>query len=138
MEARSIYELAGGDPPFRALVDAFYRHVEATPILRPMFPADLSEGKEWQFLFITQYFGGPSRYIEQRGHPRLRMRHGPFVIGPAEADAWLHCMLTAMDEVGFSPDVDAVMRTYFTSTARFMINSDPGDQRIALAATPKP
>lgn len=138
MEAHSIYQLAGGDAPFRALVDTFYRNVEATPILRSMFPADLSEGKEWQFLFITQYFGGPARYIEQRGHPRLRMRHGPFVIGIIEADAWLQCMLSAMDEVGFAPDVDAAMRTYFTSTARFMINSDPGDQRIALAATPKP
>ena len=138
MEARSIYEIAGGDAPFKALVDTFYRNVEATPILRPMFPEDLSEGKEWQFLFITQYFGGPTRYIEQRGHPRLRMRHGPFVIGVAEADAWLQCMLSAMDEVGFAPDVDAAMRTYFTSTARFMINSNPGDQRISLAANPNP
>ncbi|MFM2032259.1 MAG: hypothetical protein RLZZ297_1024 [Chloroflexota bacterium] len=136
MTTRTVYEAAGGDAPFRKLVDIFYRNVEATPILRPMFPADLAEGKEYQFLFITQYFGGPARYIEQRGHPRLRMRHGPFVIGRAEADAWLQCMLSAMDEVGFDPAVDAVMRQYFTSTATFMINSEPGDHRIALGSDP--
>ncbi len=136
MHPHSIYDLAGGDAPFRQLVDVFYRNVEATPILRPMFPANLAAGKEWQFLFLTQYFGGPTRYIEQRGHPRLRMRHGPFVIGQKEADAWLHCMLTAMDEVGFAADVDVAMRTYFTSTARFMINSDDDSHRIALGSNP--
>ena len=77
-DTRSIYERAGGDAPFRQLVDVFYRNVVADPLLRPMFPEDLEPGKEWQFLFITQYFGGPTRYIEQRGHPRLRLRHlGP-------------------------------------------------------------
>jgi hemoglobin len=136
MDARSIYERAGGDAPFRLLVDIFYRNVEATPLLRPMFPADLAAGKEWQFLFITQYFGGPTRYIEQRGHPRLRMRHGPFVIGQAESDAWLECMLSAMDDVGFAPDIDEAMRTYFASTARFMINSDTDSHRISLGANP--
>ena len=69
---RTLYDQAGGDAPFRQLVDIFYRNVEANAVLRPLFPADLAAGKEWQFLFITQYFGGPTRYHEQRGHPRLR------------------------------------------------------------------
>ena len=134
MTTRTVYEAVGGDEPFRRLVDIFYRNVEANPLLRPMFPEDMTEGKEYQFLFITQYFGGPERYQAQRGHPRSRMRQGPFVIGRAEADAWLACMLAAMDEVGFPPAVDPIMRQYFASTATFMINSTPGDNRIVLGA----
>lgn len=133
---RSLYEQAGGDEPFRRLVDIFYRNVEADPVLRPLFPADLAAGKEHQFLFITQYFGGPNRYNEQRGHPRLRMRHMPFVIGVAERDAWVKCMLDAIAEVGFAPDIAAAMRTYFEGTATFMMNSAPGDHRIALSTDP--
>ena len=121
-DTRTIYERAGGDAPFRQLVDVFYRNVVADPLLRPMFPADLEPGKEWQFLFITQYFGGPTRYIEQRGHPRLRMRHMPFAIGPAERDAWVRCMCDAIAEVGFAPDIAAALQTYFEGTATFMMN----------------
>ena len=129
---RTLYDQAGGDEPFRQLVEIFYRNVEANPVLRPLFPADLTSGKEWQFLFITQYFGGPQRYHEQRGHPRLRMRHMPFTIGLVERDAWVSCMLAAIEEVGFSPDIAAAMRTYFEGTAQFMMNQAPpdGDLRI--------
>jgi hemoglobin len=118
----SIYELAGGDETFRHLVDAFYRRVEADPILRPIFPESLEEGKEWQFLFLTQYFGGPARYIEQRGHPRLRMRHFPFAIDQRAADAWLGHMLAAIDEVRIEEPARSAMREYFQRAAPFMIN----------------
>lgn len=118
----SIYDLLGSDAPFRRLVDAFYRRVEADPVLRPMFPDDLEAGKEWQFLFLTQYFGGPARYIEQRGHPRLRMRHFPFAIDQRAADAWLGHMLAAIDEAEISEPARSGMREYFERAAPFMIN----------------
>jgi hemoglobin len=121
----TIYELLGGDEPFRRLVDAFYRRVEADPILRPMFPENLDEGREWQFLFLTQYFGGPARYIEQRGHPRLRMRHFPFAIDQQAADAWLGHMLAAIDETGIEEPARSAMREYFERAAPFMINRYP-------------
>jgi hemoglobin len=126
-DMRTIYERAGGDEPFRHLVEVFYRNIAADPTLRGMFPADLEPGKEWQFLFITQYFGGPTRYIEQRGHPRLRMRHMPFAIGQAERDAWVRCMLNAIDEVGFEADIADALRHYFEGTATFMMNRADGD-----------
>ncbi|NWG19659.1 MAG: globin [Chloroflexi bacterium] len=126
----TIYELAGGDEPFRRLVDAFYARIERDPLLRPMFPADLEPGKLHQFLFITQYFGGPPRYTELRGHPRLRARHLPFVIGQAERDAWAGHMRAAIDEAGFSGEVRQALLNYFERTATFMINADP--QRLDL------
>jgi hemoglobin len=122
----SIYELAGGDAPFRELVNRFYARVERDPRLRPMFPADLEPGKEGQFLFITQYFGGPPRYNQQRGHPRLRMRHAPFPIDQAARDAWLGHMLAAVDEVGFAEPVRGALRDYFERAATFMINQQRG------------
>lgn len=122
----TIYELAGGDTPFRALVERFYARIERDPLLRPMFPADLEPGKQGQFLFITQYFGGPARYNQQRGHPRLRMRHGPFSIGQAERDAWVAHMLAAIDEVGFAEPVRSALREYFERAGTFLINRQPG------------
>ena len=119
---RTIYDLAGGDAPFRELVDRFYARVERDPLLRSLFPADLEPGKEGQFLFITQYFGGPARYNQQRGHPRLRMRHAPFVIDQAARDAWAGHMLAAIDEVGFDEPVRGALREYFERAATFMIN----------------
>jgi len=120
-----IYDLVGGDQPFRRLVDAFYARVERDPILRPMFPADLGPGKEYQFLFITQYFGGPARYNELRGHPRLRARHLPFPIGQTERDAWVGHMLAAVDEAGFTGDARQALIDYFERAANFMMNTAP-------------
>ncbi len=124
-QARSLYESIGGDETFRRLVDAFYRHIEAEPFLRALFPADMTLGKEGQFLFLTQYFGGPQRYTEQRGRPFLRMRHMPFAIGEPERDAWVGHMLAAIDEVGIPEPYRAVMREYFERGATFMINQVP-------------
>lgn len=126
-ERLNIYELVGGDEPFRRLVDAFYARIEQDALLRPMFPVDLEPGKEGQFLFLTQYFGGPMRYNETRGHPRLRMRHAPFPIGQQERDAWLGHMLAAVDEVGFPPPARAALREYFERAATFLINRDAPD-----------
>jgi hemoglobin len=128
----NIYELAGGDEPFRRLVDSFYARVERDPLLRPLFPANLEPGKERQFLFITQYFGGPARYSQLRGHPRLRMRHAPFAIGQAERDAWAGHMLAAIDEAGFVEPARGALRDYFERAATFLINTQaaPGIELI--------
>lgn len=122
MQPQNIYELVGGEPTFRRLVDCFYDRIAQDPLLRPMFPADLEPGKERQFLFLVQYFGGPSEYNRQRGHPRLRMRHAPFPIGQPERDAWLAHMLAAIDEVGIGEPARGAMRSYFENAASAMIN----------------
>jgi len=93
----SVYQRVGGDPVFERIVEEFYARVAADPVLRPMFPEDLTEGKRWQFLFLTQFFGGPARYAVERGHPRLRMRHSPFPIDQQARDHWLSHMLAAID-----------------------------------------
>jgi hemoglobin len=121
-EAAGIYGQVGGDAAFRRLVDTFYTKVEQDPVLRPLFPDDLGPGKERQFLFLTQFFGGPPRYNEQRGHPRLRARHLPFPIGAREAEAWLGHMHDAIDETGIAEPARTQMRNYFAYTARFLIN----------------
>jgi hemoglobin len=121
-EAKTLYEQIGGDETFHKLVDAFYARVEQDPILRPLFPENLAEGKQHQFLFLTQYWGGPPRYAEQRGHPRLRMRHFPFAIGQRERDAWYGHMIAAIDEVGIPEPARSTMIEYFDRAATFMIN----------------
>lgn len=121
-EQTTLYERVGGDATFRRLVDAFYRRVEADPLLRPLFPDDLEPGKERQFLFLTQYWGGPDRYNAQRGHPRLRMRHAHVAIGQAERDAWLAAMVAAIDEVGIAGPDRAQLIAYFERSATFLIN----------------
>lgn len=124
-EQLTVFEQAGGAPAFRRLVEAFYARVERDPLLRPLFPADLEPGKEHQYLFLVQYFGGPAAYAERRGHPRLRLRHAPFPIGPAERDAWLAHMLAALDEVAIPEPARSAMRAYFELAAPAMMNQVP-------------
>ena len=120
---RSVYELAGGEPTFRLLVSRFYAGVAADPILRVVYPEeDLSGATERLTLFLIQYWGGPSTYSEQRGHPRLRMRHQPFAIGPRERDAWLGHMTAAVDSLDLAPQVRAAMLDYFETASTAMIN----------------
>lgn len=120
----NVYEFVGGEPTFRRLVDAFYARVEADTFLRPLFPADLEDGKRGQYLFLMQFFGGPTQYAAERGHPRLRMRHAPFPIGREARDHWLGHMLAAMDEVGIDEPARGVMHEYFERASLFMINVD--------------
>ncbi len=121
-EQQTLYERVGGDETFRRLVDAFYARIERDPLLRPMFPDDLEAGKEHQFLFLTQYWGGPARYNAQRGHPRLRARHLPFPIGQAERDAWVAHMIAAVDEAGIGEPDRSMLVAYFERSASFLIN----------------
>ena len=120
----TVYEVVGGEPTFRRLVDAFYARVEADPVLRPMFPADMEEGKRAQYLFLMQFFGGPTDYAAERGHPRLRMRHAPFPIGREAREHWLAHMLAAVDEVGIEEPARTTMRDYFERASLHMINVD--------------
>jgi hemoglobin len=137
MEEKAIYELVGGDPTFQRLVDIFYARVEQDAVLRPMFPEDLESGKQWQFLFLTQYFGGPARYQEQRGHPRLRMRHSPFPINQVARDHWLQHMLDAIDEVGIAEPARTEMRNYFERGSTFMINAESAADNLMHWQSPK-
>jgi hemoglobin len=124
----SFYDAVGGEPTFRKLVDEFYAGVAADPVLRPLYPeADLAPAAERLRLFLIQYWGGPTTYSERRGHPRLRMRHAPFRVGPAERDAWLGHMRTAVDSLGLDPEHEATLWQYLERAAFFMVNTMDGD-----------
>ena len=119
----SMYERVGGLPFFTALVDRFYVGVAADPVLRPLYPDDLAESREHLALFLAQYWGGPPAYSERRGHPRLRMRHAPFVIGRLERDAWFRHMSEALREGGLPADEEAEMLAYFEMAANQLMNA---------------
>ena len=120
---RSVYELAGGEPAFRLLVERFYARVAEDPLLRSVYPdEDLSGATERLTLFLIQYWGGPSTYSELRGHPRLRLRHQPFAIGRAERDAWLGHMTAAVESLELAPEVRRALLNYFDTASTAMIN----------------
>jgi len=123
----TLSERVGGEPFFVDLVNRFYLGVAGDPLLRPMYPDDLNESSRHLALFLLQYWGGPGTYSEERGHPRLRMRHVPFVIGPAERDAWLRHMLAALLELEASSRIttaDALeFREYLEMAANSLINT---------------
>jgi hemoglobin len=122
--AGSFYDLVGGEPTFRKLVAEFYAGVATDPLLRPIYPEeDLGPATERLTLFLIQYWGGPHTYSQRRGHPRLRMRHAPFKVGPAERDAWLGHMRRALDTLQLPAEQDARLWDYFTNAAQFMVNS---------------
>ena len=111
-------------PFFEQLVDAFYRRVADDDVLLPLYrdAPDLSGARERLTLFLAQYWGGPSTYSERRGHPRLRMRHMPFHVGPVQRDRWLTLMAAAVDEVCPDPDVARELMEYFVPTAEHLRN----------------
>ena len=120
----TFYDAVGGEPTFHKLVDEFYAGVATDPVLRPLYPdEDLRPAADRLRMFLVQYWGGPGTYSEQRGHPRLRMRHAPFRVGPRERDAWLHHMRRALDTVGLPPEQDAVLWDYLHRAAMFMVNT---------------
>jgi hemoglobin len=124
-KAHSLFERAGGTPFFEALVERFYGGVASDPVLRAVYPeADLAPAQRWLTLFLIQYWGGPRTYDAERGHPRLRMRHGPFAIGPAERDRWLVHMRAAVAHQAPSQDVANELDRYFSMAAEAMRNRD--------------
>jgi len=120
----NVYEAAGGAETFKRLVERFYARVAEDALLRPIYPEeDLSSATERLTLFLIQYWGGPSTYNEQRGHPRLRLRHQPFAIGQAERDAWLGHMTAAVDSLALAPALRKALLDYFETASTAMINS---------------
>jgi len=121
-EPNSLYARVGGDAFFFALIERFYAGVERDPVLRPLYPADLEAPKRRLALFLIQYWGGPSTYSAERGHPRLRMRHIRFAIGQRERAAWLEHMRGAVDTSDAQPRERQALMDYFTSAATSLLN----------------
>lgn len=119
----TVFEVVGGQPFFDALVERFAARVEADPTLRPIYPDDLAPGMRSLARFLGQYWGGPADYSAEKGHPRLRMRHAPFVITSRERDAWLAAMLAALAAVDAAETAREMMREYFVTASTAMINS---------------
>jgi len=119
----SLYKEMGGHKTFEQLVSHFYALVSVDPVLRPMYPDDDMKGAaERLMMFLEQYWGGPSTYSEQRGHPRLRMRHAGFHIGEQERDVWLQHMKSAVEDLDMKPDLKEQLWDYLVMAANSMVN----------------
>ncbi|WP_066363581.1 globin [Herbidospora mongoliensis] len=121
---QTFYDLVGGEETFNRLVHRFYEGVREDPLLKPLYPADDFEGAEDRLrMFLVQYWGGPNTYSVERGHPRLRMRHAPFVIGEAERDAWLKHMGDAVNELGLPAEQESKLWQYLVYAAQSLVNA---------------
>lgn len=122
----SLYDAVGGQPFFDALVDGFYDRVRADPVLVRLYPdPDDLDGARWRLAtFLAQYWGGPTTYSDERGHPRLRMRHGPFAIGTEERDHWLAAMRASLDDLAPPPEIHRAVDEYLGGAAEAMRNQD--------------
>lgn len=124
MSEQSYYDLVGGHPTFEALVARFYRGVAGDPELRALYPQeDLAPAQRRLTMFLEQYWGGPTRYSAERGHPRLRMRHMAFAVTPAQRDRWLHHMLAALDSLDLPAEQDQPLRDYLIRAAHSLVNT---------------
>ncbi len=123
----TFYEQVGGSAAFTRLVDRFYEGVASDPVLRPMYPDDdLGPARERLRLFLEQYWGGPSTYSDQRGHPRLRARHAPFRVDAQARDHWLGHMRAAVSELGLAAEHEAQLWDYLERAAWSMLNTLDG------------
>ena len=122
IDPRSIYAIVG-EEGFNRLTAAFYEGVAGDPLLRPLYPQEeLEPARRRLALFLMQYFGGPTTYSAERGHPRLRMRHFAFPIDQARRDAWLRHMTAAIDSLGLPAELAAPLREYVTMAAAALTN----------------
>jgi hemoglobin len=120
----SFYAAVGGHDTFVRLVDVFYQGVAEDPVLAPMYPEqDLGPAKVRLTMFLEQYWGGPTTYSEQRGHPRLRMRHAPFPVDTDARDRWLRHMRTAVDALDLAPLHEAMLWDYLERAAHSLVNT---------------
>jgi hemoglobin len=120
----TFYEQVGGHETFVRLVDVFYDGVAADPVLRPLYPEeDLAGARERLRMFLEQYWGGPTTYSQQRGHPRLRMRHAPFRVNPEARDRWLSHMREAVVSLRLAPMLESVLWDYLERAAWSMVNT---------------
>ncbi|SEG79983.1 hemoglobin [Actinacidiphila yanglinensis] len=126
LQQQTFYELVGGEETFRRLVHRFYQGVADDPDLRALYPEeDLGPAEERLTLFLMQYWGGPRTYSDERGHPRLRMRHAPFTVNRAAHDAWLRHMRDAVDDLALPPEQEHQLWDYLVYAAASMVNT-PG------------
>ena len=124
MTGESFYDQVGGHETFHKLAHEFYAGVSGDPALRALYPEDDLGPAETRFrMFLEQYWGGPTTYAEERGHPRLRMRHHPFKVTPTQRDRWLTHMMAAIDTLGLTPANDLILRDYLERAAQSMVNS---------------
>ena len=120
----TFYDQVGGHETFARLVHEFYVGVAADPELRALYPEeDLAPAEERLRLFLEQYWGGPTTYSQERGHPRLRMRHHPFKVTPAQRDRWLKHMMAAVDTLQLAPADELILRDYLDRAAHSLVNS---------------
>jgi len=132
-----VYQLIGEDG-FQRLTTAFYNRVKIDDILGPMYPDHDFEGARLRLReFLIFRFGGPPRYIQDRGHPRLRARHGPFPVDQAARDRWVQLMDAALGEAQLPAQADAVLRDFFHNTATFLINRQPPEGGAGFAGNPQ-
>ena len=122
-EVSTFFDEIGGEAFFTELVSGFYARVATDPILRPMYPESDMKGAAWRLQkFLEQYWGGPSTYSEERGHPRLRMRHAGFYIDLAARDAWLSCMMAAINDLEIEESLRNQLVSYVEMAAHSMVN----------------
>jgi hemoglobin len=119
----SLYEALGGAETLRLIVESFYPKVQAHPLIGPLFPQDIDPVIEKQYLFLTQFFGGPSLYSDEYGHPMMRARHLPFPITPERALAWLDCMRSALQEVGIEEELQIIVIDRLSGPAHHFVNT---------------
>jgi hemoglobin len=124
MSTETFYDQVGGHETFRKLAAEFYAGVAGDPQLRALYPEDDLGPAEMRFrMFLEQYWGGPATYSQERGHPRLRMRHAPFKVTVAQRDRWLTHIMAAVDTLDLAPEHDLVLRDYLDHAAQSMVNS---------------
>ncbi len=121
-EEETVFETVGGAPFFASMIDRFFELVDTDPVVRCLYPDDLTESRRTTASFLCQLWGGPSDYSLERGHPRMRMRHMPFAIGQLERDRWVEHMLAALREMGLDPELEEAMVNYFETASTHMIN----------------
>lgn len=130
VSGRTLYDAVGGEPTFRALVADFYAGVADDPLLRPLYPDDLAPAERRLRLFLIQYWGGPGTYSQERGHPRLRMRHVAWRVGLAERDAWLRHMAAALERRQLPAAEHAAIWQHLEHAAHSLVNSPPQDDSL--------
>ena len=131
-----IYQRLDGAVFFEELVERFYAGVATDPVLRPMYPEELTDAKANLRDFLIQYWGGPDDYSRRRGHPMLRARHLPFAIGPTERDAWMRHMTAAVTASDAPTDVAEELLAYFDRAATHLLNAEPPPGRLPMVPPP--
>ncbi|WP_090977813.1 globin [Paenibacillus sp. CF384] len=121
----TIYEAVGGVAGIKGIVESFYSKVQKNPLIGPLFPPNIQPVMEKQTMFLTQFFGGPSLYSDEYGHPMMRARHLPFPITPERAEAWLGCMREALAETDLPAELQEAMLDRLSGPAHHFVNQQP-------------